>query len=151
MLLERRKEGTMGRLNVSRVVLGGLLAGILINISEYLRYDVVMRGEFEAGMRALGKGLPQGGVVTVIWTLWGFALGIAAVWLYAAIRPRYGAGAGTAVRAGVAVWFFTSLLAIIAMRAMGLFEVSGLALVWTLAECVAATLAGAWLYRETEA
>ncbi len=141
----------MGRLNVTRVVLGGILAGILINVSEYLRYDVVMRGEFEAGMRALGKGLPQGGIVTTVWTLWGFALGIAAVWLYAAIRPRYGAGAGTAVRAGVAVWFFTSLLAIIAMRAMGLFAISPLALAWTLAECVAATLAGAWLYRETEA
>ena len=32
----------MGRINFFRVVLGGILAGILINISEYLRYDVVM-------------------------------------------------------------------------------------------------------------
>jgi len=140
----------MGRINFFRVVLGGILAGILINISEYLRYDVVMRGAYESGMRALGRGLPRGGAVTAVWTLWGFALGIAAVWLYAAIRPRYGAGAGTAVRAGVAVWFFTSLLAIIAMRAMGLFAISVLALLWTLAECIAATLAGAWLYRETD-
>jgi len=141
----------MSRVNFSRVILGGILAGVLINISEYLRYDVVMRGEFEAGLRALGKGLPQGGVVTAVWTLWGFALGIAAVWLYAAIRPRYGAGAATAMRAGIAVWFFTSLLAIIAMRAMGLFDISFVALGWTLVECVAATVAGAWLYRETEA
>jgi hypothetical protein len=141
----------MSRVNFSRVILGGILAGVLINISEYLRYDVVMRGEFEAGLRGLGKGLPQGGVVTAVWTLWGFALGIAAVWLYAAIRPRYGAGAATAVRAGIAVWFFTSLLAIIALRAMGLFGISFVALGWTLVECVAATVAGAWLYRETEA
>ena len=49
------------------------------------------------------------------------------------------------------MWFFTSLLAIIAMRAMGLFAISPLALAWTLVECVAATIAGAWLYRETEA
>lgn len=139
----------MGRINFTRVILGGLLAGILINISEYLRYDVILRGEFESGMRALGKGLPEGGAVTAIWTLWGFSLGIAAVWLYAAIRPRYGAGAGTAVRAGIAVWFFTSLLAIIAMRAMGLFRISVVALVWTLLECIVATVAGAWLYRES--
>ena len=45
----------MSRINFGRVVLGGLLAGILINISEYLRYDVVMRGEFEAGMQALAR------------------------------------------------------------------------------------------------
>jgi hypothetical protein len=140
----------MGRINFSRVVLGGILAGILINISEYLRYDVVLRGEFEEGLRALGRGLPKGAAVATVWTLWGFALGIAAVWLYAAIRPRYGPGAATAVRAGLAVWFFTSLLAIIAMRAMGLFSISPVALVWTLIECVAATLAGAWLYRESE-
>ncbi len=55
------------------------------------------------------------------------------------------------MRAGVAVWFLTSLLAIIAMRAMGLFAISPVALVWTLVESVAATLAGAWLYREAEA
>lgn len=140
----------MNRINMTRVILGGVLAGVLINISEYLRYDVVLRGEFEAGMRALGKGLPQGPTVTTVWTLWGFALGIAAVWLYAAIRPRYGPGASTAVRAGIAVWFFTSLLAIIAMRAMGLFRISVVALLWTLVECVLATLAGAWLYRESD-
>jgi|SRR5512134_893005 hypothetical protein len=140
----------MGRINFGRVVLGGVLAGILITVSEYLRNEVVLRGEFQTGLEALGKSLPQGAAVTVMWTLWGFALGIAAVWLYAAIRPRYGPGAATAVRAGIAVWFFTSLLAIIAMRAMGLFRISILALVWTLVECVLATLAGAWLYRESE-
>ena len=60
----------MGRINFTRVILGGLLAGILINISEYLRYDVVLRGEFESGLRALGKSLPQGAAATAIWTLW---------------------------------------------------------------------------------
>jgi hypothetical protein len=38
--------------------------------------------------------------------LWGFVVGIAAIWLYAAIRPRYGPGAATALRAGFAVWLF---------------------------------------------
>ena len=33
-----------------------------------------------------------------------FVLGIASVWLYAAIRPRFGPGAATAVCAGLAVW-----------------------------------------------
>ena len=30
-----------------------------------------------------------------MFTVWGFLVGIFAVWLYAAIRPRYGAGAKT--------------------------------------------------------
>ena len=65
----------MKKINFGRVLLGGILAGILINISEYLRYDVVMRGEFEAGLQALGKGLPKGAAATTIWTLWGSASG----------------------------------------------------------------------------
>ena len=143
----------MKKINFGRVLLGGILAGILINISEYLRYDVVMRGEFEAGLQALGKGLPKGAAATTIPpdTAGPTVLRMVAVWLYAAIRPRYGPGAATAVRAGVAVWFLTSLLTIIAMRAMGLFAISPAALVWTLVACVAATLAGAWLSREAEA
>jgi hypothetical protein len=36
--------------------------------------------------------------------LWGFLVGIFAVWLYAAIRPRYGDGPKTALCAGAVVW-----------------------------------------------
>jgi len=32
------------------------------------------------------------------------------VWLYAAIRPRFGPGPATAAKAGVAAWFVGSLL-----------------------------------------
>ena len=73
----------MKKINFGRVVLGGLLAGILINISEYLRYDIVMRGEFEAGLQALGKRLPKGAVATTIWTLAESVVAtIAGAWLY---------------------------------------------------------------------
>jgi hypothetical protein len=102
-------------------------------------------------MKALGKPFPAGGAIMTTWILWGFATGIAAVWLYAAIRPRYGAGAGTAARAGVAVWFFTWLLSMVAMQNMGIFPIAPVPFVWTLVECILATVAGAWLYRESTA
>jgi hypothetical protein len=133
------------------VILGGILAGIVINFSEYLMHDVVLKPQFEEGMKAIGKPFPTGGSVIVTWTLWGFATGIAAVWLYAAIRPRYGAGAATAARAGVAVWFFTWLLSMVAMQNMGVFPIAPVPFVWTLLECIVATVAGAWLYKEAGA
>lgn len=37
----------------------------------------------------LGKTMPESGGTVMIWILWGFLLGIVAVWLYAAVRPRY--------------------------------------------------------------
>ena len=138
----------MSRVNLSRVLLGGVLAGILINVSEFLLHNVVLKAQFEEGMKALGRPFPEGSSVITIWILWGFAAGIAAVWVYAAIRPRYGAGAGTAARAGIAVWFLTWVLSTVALQNMGVFPIAPLPLVWTLVECVLATLAGAWLYRE---
>ena len=65
--------------------------------------------------------------------------------------PRYGAGAGTAARAGVAVWFFTWLLSMVAMQNMGVFPIAPVPFVWTLVECIVATVAGAWLYKEAGA
>ena len=138
----------MSRVNLSRVLLGGVLAGILINVSEFLLHNVVLKAQFEEGMKALGRPFPEGSSVITIWILWGFAAGIAAVWVYAAIRPRYGAGAGTAARAGIAVWFLTWVLSTVALQNMGVFPIAALPLVWTLVECVLATVAGAWLYRE---
>jgi hypothetical protein len=141
----------MGRINLLRVVIGGALAGILVNVSEFLLHDVVFKAKFEEGMKELGRPFPSGGAVMTTWILWGFAVGIAAVWLYAAIRPRYGQGAGTAARAGVAVWFFTWLLSMVALQNMGVFPIMIVAFFWTLVECIVATVAGAWLYREGEA
>jgi hypothetical protein len=76
--------------------------------------------------------------------------GILAVWLYSAIRPRYGAGAKTAVIAGLAVWIFGELPFSLTMASFGLFPtnlivIDGLTYVVKL---VAATLAGAWVYKE---
>jgi hypothetical protein len=141
----------MRKVNLSRVILGGLLAGIIINLSEFLLNEKVMRAQNEEAMKALGKTMPEGSAVMTTWIIWGFVAGIAAVWLYAAIRPRYGAGPATAIRAGIAVWVFGWLLSMIAMENLGVFPISALALVWTLVECIVATVAGAWLYKESEA
>ena len=88
-----------------------------------------------------------------MFTLWGFLVGIFAVWLYAGIRPRYGAGPKTAACAGSAVWALGYLLASATTLALKLFPtrlmVIGLAV--GLVEVIAGTLAGAWLYREDTA
>jgi len=138
----------VGKINFSRVILGGILAGIVVNISEFLLHEVVMKSQDAELMKTLGKTMPQGGGVIMVWLLWGFAWGIVAVWLYAAIRPRYGPGPGTAARAGVGAWFFCCLLSMVAMMNLGIFPFSGLELFWTLVQDVVAVIVGAWLYKE---
>jgi hypothetical protein len=141
----------MKGINFGRVILGGLLAGVVVNISEFVLNNVVLKSEMEAGLKALGKTVPQSGGAIAVWTILGFAIGIVSVWLYAAIRPRYGAGPATAARAGVAVWFFGSLVTTIVIVNMGLFPFNVLSVVWELVQAIVATILGAWVYKERAA
>lgn len=141
----------MKSINWGRVVMGGIAAGVLINISEYLLNEVVLKKANEDALKALGKTMPEGGGTSLVWILLGFLVGIVAVWLYAAIRPRYGAGPATAVKAGVGVWLLTQLYATIVFWNLQLFPLSPMVLIWTLVEAIVATLVGAWLYKEEAA
>jgi hypothetical protein len=80
-----------------------------------------------------------------------FALGILAVWTYAAIRPRYGAGPKTAICAGLAVWAMSYFYCGVVVYAGWVIfppKLVWLPVAWSLVELPVATLAGAWLYKE---
>ena len=140
----------MRTINWGRVILGGLVAGVIINISEGLLNTKVLKDDWAAAMKTMGRTMEEGGFTLAVWLILGFVMGIAGVWLYAAIRPRFGAGAGTAVRAGVAFWFFVNLLSVVAQANMGLFasKILVTVAVWTLVQNVVAIVVGAWLYKE---
>jgi hypothetical protein len=140
----------MERINIGRVFLGGIVAGIVANILVYLVDGVMLAPRWSAAMTALGK--PEFSTNQIVaFNVIGLAYGIFAVWLYAAIRPRYGAGPKTAVCAGLAVWVAGVLLPnAVFMGVTGLFP-TDLTIMSTLAgvvEWTAAALAGAALYTE---
>jgi hypothetical protein len=139
----------MGSINVGRVILGGLLAGLVVNIAETILNLAVVAQGMEEALRA--RNLPPvGGPAIGGFVLETFIVGIVTVWLYAAIRPRFGAGPGTAVIAGAVVWFFAYLHQSVALVLMGVFPASVMLVgtVWGLVEIVVASIAGAWVYRE---
>lgn len=143
----------MAHTNRVRVIWGGLLAGVVINLVEYLTNGVILKGAWGQAMTALGKSADISASAIAIFNLWGFLIGIGSVWIYAAIRPRYGAGPGTAVRAGLAVWALAVFLANLSNYPLDLFPVRLLFItsVVALLEIVIATVVGAWLYQEEEA
>src|ERR1700694_2143479 len=121
----------MGRINVGRVILGGLLAGLVVNISETILNVFVVASAMETTLRE--RTLPPLGMSPIIgFVAFGFLLGIATVWLYAAIRPRFGPGVATAAIAGVAVWFFAYLYSGVGMALMSFFPLGlmTITLVW---------------------
>lgn len=143
----------MGKINAGRVILGGLLAGIVINLFEFVTNGVVFKDDIAAAMAALNKTVDTSGGTMTIYVCWGFLIGIVAVWLYAAIRPRFGAGIVTAVKAGLIMWILVAVQSTISFAPMGLFprRLMAIGLVISLVELVVATVLGAWLYKEEAA
>jgi len=136
------------RVDLSRVILGGILAGTIVNLSEWALHDMVMREQFRSALGSLGRQNPEDLNTIVWWNVWGYVLGITAIWLYAAIRPRYGPGAATALRAGFAVWILSCVLMTITMANLRLFPFMPLAFLWSLVGDLIGTVAGAWVYKE---
>ena len=140
----------MAHTNRGRVILGGLLAGLIINIVEYVTNGIALKDTWAQIMQGFGKSSQLPASSIVLFNIGGFLVGIIAVWLYAAIRTRYGAGPGTAIRAGFIAWALTSFLPALGNYAVGLLPTRVLVItaVVSLADIVVGTLVGAWLYKE---
>jgi hypothetical protein len=139
----------MNNINMGRVVLGGLLAGLILNVGEWLLNDKVLGAQMKDFMTKHNFPEPGGNFLIIAVGLT-FVLGIVIVLGYACIRPRLGAGVKTAIIAGLFAWFgiyfysgiINGVLAGIPMNTMAMV------LVWGLVEYAVAAVAGAWLYTE---
>lgn len=143
----------MGRINVGRWLVGGIVAGILVNVSETILNAIVLKAPWDEVMKSLGKPSVMTTSSMVVWILWGFAYGLLCVWLYAAIRPRFGPGVGTAMKAGFVAWVLASLLSSVGMGNMGIIPMNVLVIsaIWTLVESLIVTAVGGAIYREASA
>jgi hypothetical protein len=141
----------MGGMNVGGVVKGGLVAGLVINVGEFILNGVVVADAWAAATQALG--IEQGAAAMSVYVIGAFVMGLVGVWLYAAARPRLGAGPATAVKMGLVVWALACLWPIASFMTMGLLPRSLLliSLVWEVVEVPLAIAVGAWLYKEAEA
>jgi hypothetical protein len=103
-----------------------------------------------SAMAALGKDQAAMDAGIPLWVLWSFILGLSGVWLYAAIRPRYGAGPKTAAVAGIAIWVISCLTFGIGMKAMNLMpdKIICISIAWGVVEDLVAFQLGAWVYKE---
>jgi len=139
----------VSKINLGRVILGGIVAGIIIDIFEFVLNGMVLADQWKALMASMN--LPVMGMNEIIWfNVFGLVLGIVAVWTYAAIRPRFGMGPKTAVYAALLTWvtayvYGNAMSTIIGMFSMQMtLTLLGVGLI----EIIVATIAGAWLYKE---
>ena len=148
----------MGKINWGRVFLCGLLMGVVWGVLHAIALPLVGRDFLAAlpGGHDIPPTLPGGHHIPGtsaglrgILMITPLALGIWTMWLYAAIRPRYGPGPKTAAVAGFALWVIGSWvdavwasLGFIPPRVLVAPVASDLPVI------IVAAMVGAWPYRE---
>ena len=142
----------MGKMNWTRVFLGALASWVVFDLLWVAAWFLYMESEMTAAWKALGLEFSQLRTpgFTVFWLVLTYVGGVMAIWLYAAIRPRYGPGLKTAVVAGLAGWLIGNFLLMISLGVAGVFSMRFVTmyLATNLVRIVAATVVGAWLYKE---
>jgi hypothetical protein len=141
----------MSGINVGKVITGGLLAGLVFNVLDFLNNYLIVGEDFRANATRLGldPAVAESTTGIATWVAIDFLMGILVVWTYAAIRPRFGAGPKTAIMAGLIPWFAIALV-LFGLATGGLMLIS----LWmkmtviTLVITSLGAVAGAWAYKE---
>ena len=139
----------MASMNVGRVVAGGLLAGLFINISEFVLNEPILGEKWKEAMEAMDLQVPGTGAIG-FFIVTSFVLGLLTVWMYAAMRPRLGAGPKSAMIAGLFVWLLYYGLVNVSIGLMGVFsfDLLGIVLGWSIVEMSIAAVIGCAIYKE---
>jgi len=139
----------MGHINITSVLKGGIVAGVIMNVSEFILNVPVAGAQMNTEFAA--RNLPPvAGDQIAVFVVMTMLLGFMTVWLYAAIRPRFGAGPKTAICAGLIVWALSPLHMSITMGVLGITSMGlvVLGVVWTAIEMMVAAAVGAYFYQE---
>ncbi len=139
----------MGRMNMGRLILGGLVAGVVGNALHALAGLYLTVDEMNDMERRLN--LPHEAVASSMYTwiivdlVWGLLL----VFTYAAMRSRFGPGPKTAVVSGVTLWLAVASV-FAGLTAMGVYTEQAFIkeTFLNLVTVLAASMAGAYFYKE---
>jgi hypothetical protein len=137
-------------MNIGRLILGGIVAAIIYFIGDGVVHGALLKQHWASILGAINVDADKALKTPAIFGLYDLVKGLAAIWIYAAIRPRFGPGAGTAAIAGFVTWLVAIPLPLIGLIPMKFFPASLVALwsVYALVPMLIGAVAGAWLYRE---
>ncbi len=139
-------------MNRQKIVVAGLVAGLVLNVLDFVSYSYIVGTQLASAMDAVNPSLTAAmstsrAMATSI--VLDFLMGIALVWLYAAMRPRYGPGPRNALMSAFFVWLI-SAFAFSMFHTMGMMTMH----LWLLMACITfvnlsiGALVGGKLYSE---
>lgn len=142
----------MSRVNGGKLVAGGILAGVVMNICDYVSNNFILATDWERIARIRNVDMADMSSTSALVTYVGvdLLLGLLVVWTYAAIRPRLGRGPGTAIVAGFMVFLAQALLMASYAVSFLTWDVFIRGGVLMLVSALAGALAGGWVYAEAD-
>jgi len=141
-------------MDLKRIFLGGLVAGVTFLLITGIVSGVFLKLEMENWMLTMKEVLhpPAPSIALALWATMCLLYGQAGIWFYAVMRSRFGAGHGTAILAGVAVWFVGKFLVALDFISAGILplRILTIQLIASLLGITLGILFGSWFYRESE-
>jgi len=139
-------------INTSKVIVGGLIGGVVANVLDFAINGFLLANMHKASLEALNPALAANAMQSSkipIFVVLDFIWIIANVWIYAAIRPRFGPGARTAAYAGIASWVVGSVVAGY-FAGLGMFgwDLYAASAICALINSIVSTIVGAKFYTE---
>ena len=99
-------------INTQKVVVGGIVAGVVMIVIDFISNMFIlgarMKAESDAFKPGMADQMMQGSAI-ITNVVMNLILGIALVWTYAAIRPRFGPGLKTATYVAVLFWILAGI------------------------------------------
>ena len=99
-------------INTQKVLIGGLAAGVVMNVIDFVSNTYILGARMKAESDAFKPGMSDQmmtGKAIAGYIIMDFVLGILLVWTYAAIRPRFGPGVKTAVYTAFLFWVLAAI------------------------------------------
>ena len=138
-------------INVGRVLLGGLVAGVVGNALDFVNNTYLLASDMAINAQRLNldPALMASTGVAVSWIVADFLFGFLLVFAYAAMRPRFGPGPKTAIVSSVTLYLAVTVVLYGFMRTGFFTELLFLkASLYALVISIISGLAGAAVYKE---
>ena len=142
----------MAAVNTKGVLMGGLAAGVVMNALDYVSNNVILGAQWTAELTAINPALSTkmaDSVAIAGFVIVDFLTALAIVWMYGAIRTRFGPGPATAIKARMLLWFVgmltASIFMLLTLVSQRMFVAAAAA---SLVSTLGAALVGRMIYKE---
>ena len=141
----------MIKINWARVIIGGLVATVILFVTDGFLHERILSADWQAVYHALGATPPQHNPAALLYfVVFELGRGLISIYLYALMRGCCGPGPKTAVLAGVVAWIAFSVTGPAQFIPLGFYSNA----LWVkvgafqLITSIIAAIAGAALYKD---